>query len=42
MWSCSVVVIVYLHWEPKLGFFVDFVELDDVTKGVGVTLSKKL
>ena len=29
-----------LHWEPKLGVFVDLVELDDVANGVGVTLFK--
>ena len=27
-------------WEPKLRIFVDLVELDDVTNGVGVTLIK--
>ena len=29
-----------LHWEPELGIFVDLVELDGVTNGVGVTLFK--
>ena len=29
-----------LHWEPKLGLFVDLVELDDVANGVDVTLFK--
>ena len=27
-----------LHWEPKVGVFVDLVELDDVANSVGVTL----
>ena len=31
-----------LHWEPKLGLFVDLVELDDEADGVGVTLFKTL
>ena len=29
-----------MRWEPKLGAFVDLVELDDVADGVGVTLFK--
>ena len=29
-----------MRWEPKLGVFVDLVELDDVANGVGVTLFK--
>ena len=29
-----------LHLEPKLGVFVDLVELDDEVDGVGVTLLK--
>ena len=29
-----------LRWEPKLGVFVDSVELDDVANDVGVTLIK--
>ena len=29
-----------LRWEPKLGAFVDLLELDDVVNGVGVTLFK--
>ena len=29
-----------LRWEPKLGVFVDLVELDDVANGVGVTSFK--
>ena len=29
-----------LHWEPRLGVFVDLVELDDVANDVGVTLFK--
>ena len=31
-----------LRWEPKLGIFVDLVELDDIANGVGVTLLKTL
>ena len=31
-----------LRWEPKLGFFVDLVELDDDIDGVGVTFLKTL
>ena len=29
-----------LRWEPKLGVFVDLVELNDEVDGVGVTLFK--
>ena len=29
-----------LRWEPKLGVFVDLVELNDVANCVGVTLFK--
>ena len=29
-----------LRWEPRLGVFVDLVELDDEANGVGVTLFK--
>ena len=29
-----------LHWDPKLGGFMDLVKLDDVANGVGVTLFK--
>ena len=29
-----------LRWEPRPGVFVDFVKLDDVANGIGVTLFK--
>ena len=31
-----------LRWKPKLGVFVDLVELDDEADGVGVTLPKTM
>ena len=29
-----------LRWEPKVGVFVDLMELDDVANGAGMTLFK--
>ena len=31
-----------LHWEPKLGVFVDLMELDDEVDDVGVTVLKTI